>query len=160
MNPYIKTLETAQMEAKIIPEFRTGDTLAIQLRVRDTVGEGNKKTARERLQSFIGVVLGRKNKGLNSSVTLHRIVERESVTLVLPLYSPLLANIEVQRRGDVRPAKIYYLSNLRGKAARIKERYIKKSKIAIPIDKALEASEIFDAAEPEHDTKAELDSSN
>jgi large subunit ribosomal protein L19 len=128
MNPYINTLETAQMEGKVIPEFRTGDTLAVQLRVRDTVGEGNKKTTRERLQPFTGVVLGRKNKGLNSSVTLHRVVDGESITLVLPLYSPLLANIAITRRGDVRSAKIYYLSDLRGKAARIKERYIKKIK--------------------------------
>jgi len=129
MNPYIKTLETAQMEGKIIPDFRTGDTLLVQLRVRDMVGETSKKTTRERLQPFTGVVLGRKRKGLNSSVMLHRVVDGESITLVIPLYSPLVASIEVQRRGDVRRAKIYHLSNLRGKAARIKERYVKKKKI-------------------------------
>lgn len=128
MNPHIETLKTAQMVGKTIPEFRTGDTLAIQLRVRDMVGEGSKKTNRERLQPFIGVVLGRKNKGLNSSVTLHRVVDGESIQLVVPLYSPLVASIEVKRRGEVRRAKIYYLSELRGKAARIKERYIRKEK--------------------------------
>ncbi len=129
MNPYIKTLNAAQMEGKTIPEFRTGDTLAVQLRVRDMVGESSKKTSRERLQPFIGVVLARKNKGLNSSVTLHRVVDGESISLVVPLYSPLVASVEVKRRGDVRRAKIYYLSELRGKAARIKERHIKKEKI-------------------------------
>lgn len=148
MNPYIKTLETSQMEGKTIPDFRTGDTLALQLKVRDTVGEGAKKTMRERLQPFIGVVLGRKNKGLNSSVTVHRLVDGESVSLVIPLYSPLVASIEVKRRGDVRRAKIYAFSELRGKAARIKERFPKK-KISVltkntsteSADTALDASE-------------------
>lgn len=129
MNPYIQELEQAQMN-RIIPDFRTGDTLAIQLKVKETSGEGAKQTVRERLQTFEGVVLGRKNRGLNSSVRLHRILEGESVELVIPLYSPLLANIQVKRHGDVRKAKLYYLRHLRGKAARIKEKYIKKTKSA------------------------------
>jgi len=126
MNPYIKVLEQAQMN-KEIPPFRTGDTLFIQLRVQETSGEGAKKSVRERLQPFEGVVLGMRKKGLNSAVTLHRVLEGEGVQLVLPLYSPLVAKIEVKRAGDVRRAKIYYLKDLRGKAARIKQRYTKKS---------------------------------
>lgn len=128
MNSYITELEKSQMN-RSIPEFSTGDTLLIQLKVIETSGEGAKKTTRERLQSFEGVVLGRKNKGLNSSVILHRILEGESVQLVVPLYSPLLANIQVKRHGKVRRAKIYYLRHLKGKAARIKERYVKKTKL-------------------------------
>jgi large subunit ribosomal protein L19 len=127
MNPYIKEIEQAQMD-KVIPEFRAGDTLSIELKVKETSGDGAKQTTRERLQRFEGVVLARKNKGLNSTVTLHRILEGESVELVVPLYSPLLASIQVKRLGDVRKAKLYRLRHLRGKAARIKERYVKKVK--------------------------------
>jgi large subunit ribosomal protein L19 len=141
MNPYIKVLEQAQME-KTIPAFRTGDTLSVQLKVKETSGEGAKKTTRERLQTFEGIVLGRKNKGLNSSVTLHRILEGESVELVLPLYSPLVANIQVKRLGDVRKAKLYYLRPLRGKAARIKERYVRKVKAPIVIPTTESSTEV------------------
>ena len=131
MNSHIKTLEAAQME-NTIPEFRIGDTLQVQLRVKEISGEGAKKVTRERLQAFEGIVIARKNKGLNSSVTLRRIAEGEGIELVLPLYSPLLANLAVKRHGAVRKAKLYYLRELRGKAARIKERYVKKVKSATP----------------------------
>jgi large subunit ribosomal protein L19 len=123
MNPYIEVFENNQMN-KVIPEFRIGDTLQVQLKVKE-IGE---KSSRERLQSFEGIAIARKNKGLNSSVTLRRIAEGEGIELVVPLYSPLLASIQVKRLGAVRKAKLYYLRNLRGKAARIKERYIKKTK--------------------------------
>jgi len=76
---------------------------------------------------------------LNSSVTLHRILEGESVELVIPLYSPLLEKIQIKRHGDIRKAKIYYFRHLRGKSARIKERYIKKTK---PLDSASVAVEV------------------
>ncbi len=132
INAHIKTLETAQM-AREIPLFRAGDTLLIQLKVKESSGEGTKQTTRERLQTFEGIVIARKNKGLQSSVTLHRILEGESVRLLIPLYSPLLANITVKKQGDIRRAKIYYLQHLRGKRARIKEKHIKKQ--AIPLIK-------------------------
>lgn len=135
MNPYIKELEQAQMD-KVIPEFRAGDTLSVELKVKETSGDGAKQTTRERLQRFEGVVLGRKNKGLNSSVTLHRVLEGEAVELVIPLYSPLLASIEVKRLGDVRKAKLYRLRDLRGKAARIPERYVKKVKPTVSAPEA------------------------
>lgn len=126
MNPYIKTLEQeAQMEREI-PEFRIGDTLLIHRRVREVKGEGAKEVIRERLQPFEGVAIARKNKGSNSSVTLRKITGGEGIELVQPLYSPLLASIEVKRPGVIRQAKPYYLRALRGKAARIKERYAKK----------------------------------
>lgn len=126
MHPYIKALELSQMD-KTIPEFRIGDTLLVQLKVKEVSGEGAKKVTRERLQSFEGVAIARKNKGLNSSVTLRRVAEGEGIEFVIPLYSPLLATIQVKRLGSVRQAKLYYLRELRGKKARIKERYVKKA---------------------------------
>ena len=113
MNPIIAALEAEQM-SKEIPEFRPGDTLVVEVKVV----EGN----RERLQSFEGVVIGKRNRGLNSAFTVRKMSNGVGVERTFQTYSPLIGNIRVVRRGDVRQAKLYYLRELSGKAARIKER--------------------------------------
>src|SRR5271156_2993746 len=97
-----------------IPEFQPGDTLRVGVKVVE--GE------RERIQLFEGVCIGRKNAGVNSNFTLRKISYGEGVERIFPLYSPRITAIEVVRRGSVRRAKLYYLRQLRGKAARITER--------------------------------------
>ena len=113
MSNIINEIETQQM-ARELPEFGTGDTVAVHVKVV----EGGK----ERLQVYEGVVIGRRNRGFNSSFTVRKISYGEGVERVFPLYSPNVAKIEVKRRGAVRRAKLYYLRNLSGKAARIKEK--------------------------------------
>ena len=113
MSKMIQELETAQMDKKI-PVFNPGDTVVVHVKVV----EGD----RERLQAFEGVVIGRRNAGSNSSFTVREISYGEGVERVFPLYSTLVAKIDVKRRGDVRRAKLYYLRNLTGKAARITEK--------------------------------------
>ncbi|MBR6876506.1 MAG: 50S ribosomal protein L19 [Neisseriaceae bacterium] len=99
---------------KDIPEFAPGDTVVVWARVR----EGS----RTRLQAYEGVVISRKNRGLNSNFIVRKISSGEGVERTFPLYSPRVEKIEVKRRGDVRRAKLYYLRGLTGKAARIKEK--------------------------------------
>lgn len=112
-HPIIAALEAEQMN-KDIPEFRPGDTLVVEVKVV----EGN----RERLQSFEGVVIGKRNRGLNSAFTLRKVSNGVGVERTFQTYSPLIDSIKLVRRGDVRQAKLYYLRELSGKAARIKER--------------------------------------
>jgi len=99
---------------KTIPEFAPGDTVIVSV----NVVEGTRK----RVQAFEGVVIGRRNRGLNSSFIVRKISSGEGVERTFQLYSPLIASIEVKRRGDVRRAKLYYLRNRSGKSARIKEK--------------------------------------
>lgn len=113
MNPIIAALEAEQMN-KEIPEFRPGDTLVVEVKVV----EGN----RERLQSFEGVVIGKRNRGLNSAFTVRKMSNGVGVERTFQTYSPLIGSIRLVRRGEVRQAKLYYLRELSGKAARIKER--------------------------------------
>jgi large subunit ribosomal protein L19 len=115
MQQFEQAAEAALVKAKQVPEFRPGDTLRIDIKVV----EGD----RERLQSFEGVCIAKRNRGLNSSFTLRKISYGEGVERVFPLYSPRLGAIEVVRRGDVRRAKLYYLRGLTGKKARIGERH-------------------------------------
>ncbi len=114
----LKKIEEAQVAKLIaankIPEFRPGDTVKVNVKVV----EGD----RERVQAFEGVVIARKNAGLNSSFTVRKISYGEGVERIFPLYSPRLTGIEVLRHGDVRRAKLYYLRGRRGKSARIAER--------------------------------------
>lgn len=114
----LQTLEQEEIKklasARATPEFRPGDTLRVSVKVVE--GE------RERVQAFEGVCIGRKNAGINSNFTLRKISYGEGVERVFPLYSPRITAIEVVRRGAVRRAKLYYLRELRGKAARIAER--------------------------------------
>jgi large subunit ribosomal protein L19 len=108
-----KEVEKISQE-KTIPAFRAGDTVCVRLKVQ----EGN----RERLQTYEGVVIGRKNRGLRSSFRVRKISNGEGVERVFPLYSPTIDSIQVVRFGDVRRAKLYYLRDRRGKSARIKEK--------------------------------------
>ena len=114
----LKKIEETQVAkltaANKIPDFRPGDTVKVNVKVV----EGD----RERVQAFEGVVIARKNAGLNSSFTVRKISYGEGVERIFPLYSPRLTGIEVLRHGDVRRAKLYYLRGRRGKAARIGER--------------------------------------
>ena len=109
----MKELNNEQM-AKKIPEFSPGDTVVVQVKVK----EGN----RERLQAFEGTVIAKRNRGVNSAFTVRKISHGEGVERVFQTYSPSVASIKVKRRGDVRRAKLYYLRELSGKAARIKEK--------------------------------------
>ncbi|MEW9900311.1 50S ribosomal protein L19 [Chitinivorax sp. PXF-14] len=99
---------------KTIPEFAPGDTVIVQVKVK----EGN----RERLQAYEGVVIAKRNRGLNSAFIVRKISSGEGVERTFQTYSPLVASIEVKRRGDVRRAKLYYLRDRSGKSARIKEK--------------------------------------
>jgi large subunit ribosomal protein L19 len=113
MSNIIQELEAEQMK-KDVPSFGPGDTVVVQVKVK----EGN----RERLQAFEGVVIAKRNRGLNSAFTVRKISHGEGVERAFQTYSPLVDSIEVKRRGDVRRAKLYYLRGRTGKAARIKEK--------------------------------------
>ena len=109
----IDELEREQMSREV-PDFRPGDTVVVQVKVK----EGN----RERLQAYEGVVIAKRSRGLNSAFTVRKISHGEGVERVFQTYSPAIASITVKRRGDVRRAKLYYLRERTGKAARIKEK--------------------------------------
>lgn len=113
MSNVIQELEQAQMRSDL-PEFSPGDQVIVQVRVK----EGN----RERLQAYEGVVIAKKNRGLNSSFTVRKISHGEGVERVFQTHSPSVASVKVKRRGDVRRAKLYYLRERSGKSARIKEK--------------------------------------
>lgn len=113
MSKIIEELDKEQMQREF-PDFSPGDTIVVQVKVK----EGN----RERLQAFEGVVIARRNRGLNSAFTVRKMSHGEGVERVFQTYSPAIAGIQVKRRGDVRQAKLYYLRDLTGKAARIKEK--------------------------------------
>ncbi len=113
MSNIIQQLEAEQMN-KDVPSFGPGDTVVVQVKVKE--GE------RERLQAFEGVVIAKRNRGLNSAFTVRKISNGEGVERAFQTYSPLVDSITVKRRGDVRRAKLYYLRGRTGKAARIKEK--------------------------------------
>jgi large subunit ribosomal protein L19 len=107
--------EIARLSAgKTYPTFAPGDTVVVQVKV--------KEGSRERLQAYEGVVIAKRNRGLNSSFIVRKISSGEGVERTFQTYSPLVASIDVKRRGDVRRAKLYYLRSRSGKAARIKEK--------------------------------------
>ena len=112
----IQTLEHEEIKrlAKTIPEFAPGDTVIVSV----NVVEGTRK----RLQAFEGVVIAKRNRSLNSSFIVRKVSSGEGVERTFQTYSPLIASIEVKRRGDVRRAKLYYLRERSGKSARIKEK--------------------------------------
>ncbi|MDE2234683.1 MAG: 50S ribosomal protein L19 [Gammaproteobacteria bacterium] len=112
MNKIIQQVEQAQL--KEIPAFSPGDTVVVQVKVKD--GE------RERLQAFEGMVIAKSNRGLNSSFTVRKISHGEGVERTFQTHSPAIGAIELKRKGDVRRAKLYYLRDLSGKAARIREK--------------------------------------
>ena len=113
MSNIIDELEKEQMQ-RDVPEFGPGDTVIVQVKVT----EGS----RERLQAYEGVVIAKRNRGLNSSFTVRKMSHGEGVERVFQTYSPAIQRIKVKRRGDVRRAKLYYLRDRTGKAARIKEK--------------------------------------
>ena len=115
-NNIISQLNAEQMD-KELPEFGPGDTVVVQVKV--------KEGSRERLQAFEGIVLGKRNRGLNSAFTVRKISHGIGVERTFQTYSKLIDSVEVKRRGDVRQAKLYYLRELSGKAARIKEKLTK-----------------------------------
>ena len=112
-NKIIQQIEEAQLKADV-PEFGPGDTLVVQVRV----AEGN----RQRLQAFEGVVIGKRNRGLNSAFTLRKMSHGVGVERTFQTHSPLIDSITVKRRGDVRQAKLYYLRERSGRSARSKEK--------------------------------------
>jgi large subunit ribosomal protein L19 len=114
MSNIMQELEARQRADRQVPDFGPGDTVTVQIKVK----EGD----RERLQAFEGMVIARNNAGYNSSFTVRKVSYGEGVERVFPLYSPMVAGIEVKRKGDVRRAKLYYLRDLSGKAARIREK--------------------------------------
>lgn len=113
MYKVIQQLENEQMQGKKTHHFTPGDTVIVQVKVK----EGD----RERLQAFEGIVIAIRNRGLNSSFTVRKISHGEGVERVFPTYSHAVQSVEVKRRGAVRRAKLYYLRDLRGKKARIRE---------------------------------------
>ncbi len=113
MSNIIEELEKEQM-TRDVPDFSPGDTVVVQVKVK----EGN----RERLQAFEGVVIAKRNRGLNSAFTVRKISHGEGVERVFQTYSQSIDSISVKRRGDVRRAKLYYLRERSGKSARIKEK--------------------------------------
>ena len=119
MNKIIQAIETAQMKQDL-PDFGPGDTVVVQVEV--------KEGSRTRQQAFEGVVIAKRNRGLNSSFTVRKISHGEGVERVFQTHSPVVKAIEVKRRGDVRQAKLYYLRERSGKSARIKEKLESKDK--------------------------------
>jgi large subunit ribosomal protein L19 len=121
----IHTLEQEEIArlsvGKTIPEFRAGDTVNVLVNVI----EGSRK----RTQAYEGVVIAKRNRGLNSSFIVRKISSGEGVERTFQLYSPTIASIEVKRRGDVRRAKLYYLRERSGKAARIRELLVRKESV-------------------------------
>lgn len=117
MSNIIKALEDEQLK-KDIPAYNVGDTVIVQVKVKE--GE------RSRLQAFEGVVIAKRNRGLNSAFTVRKISNGEGVERVFQLHSPVIDSITVKRCGAVRRAKLYYLRERSGKSARIKERLVRK----------------------------------
>lgn len=120
MSNIIQALDAEQMAGKSLPKFASGDTVVVKVRV--------KEGTRERLQAFEGLVIAKRNRGINSSFTVRKVSHGEGVERVFPSFSPLIDNIEVKRRGKVRQAKLYYMRELTGKKARIKEKLNSKNK--------------------------------
>ena len=117
-NKIIQQIENDQM-GKELPEFGPGDSVVVQVKIK----EGD----RERLQAFEGVVIGKRNRGLNSSFTVRKISHGVGVERTFQTYSPTVDSLKLKRRGDVRQAKLYYLRQLAGRAARISEKLEKKT---------------------------------
>ena len=115
MNPVIAKLHEAQLR-KDLPEFRPGDTVRVNVRLQE--GEGEK--VKERLQAFEGVVISKKGRASGATFTVRRVSFGVGIERIFPLHSPSISSIEVVGKGKVRRARLYYLRNLRGKAARIK----------------------------------------
>ncbi len=121
MNPVVQNVEDRQLRS--IPDFQPGDSVRVHVRIK----EGDK----ERLQAFEGVVIARKHSGVRETITVRKTSFGVGVERIFPLHASIIDRIEVTRRGRVRRAKLYYLRNLRGKAARIRERDTRGTRHAI-----------------------------
>ncbi len=119
MSNIIREIEEEQMKDNL-PEFNPGDTVVVKVEV--------KEGTRTRQQAFEGVVIAKRNRGLNSAFTVRKISNGEGVERAFQTHSPSIKGIEVKRRGDVRKAKLYYLRERSGKSARIKEKIVRKDK--------------------------------
>lgn len=129
-HPLVQQIENSQLKQDV-PSFGPGDTVVVQVKVR----EGD----RERLQAFEGVVIAKRNRGLNSAFTVRKISSGVGVERAFQTHSPLIAGIEVKRRGDVRRAKLYYLRDRSGKSARIREKLSARkddAQVAAPVQAA------------------------
>lgn len=115
MNPAIAKLHEAQLR-KDLPDFRPGDTVRVNVRLKE--GDGEKE--KERLQAFEGVVISKKGRGSSASFTVRRVSFGVGIERIFPLHSPTISSIDIVNKGKVRRARLYYLRDLRGKAARIK----------------------------------------
>ncbi len=134
MSNIIQILDAEQMQnAKPMPDFAPGDTVVVQVKVKE--GE------RVRLQSYEGVVIAKRNRGLNSSFTVRKISHGVGVERVFQTYSPMVDSVELKRRGDVRRAKLYYMRELSGKAARIKEKLTGNKPAATAVAASTDSSE-------------------
>jgi len=118
MHHLVQQFEQEQIAGKIVPDFHIGDTVVVKVKVKE--GE------RERLQSYEGVVIAKRNRGMNSAFTVRKISHNEGVERVFQTYSPQISDIEIKRRGDVNRAKLYYLRDLKGRKARIQEKIVAK----------------------------------
>lgn len=140
----IQILEAEQMQkGKPLPNFSPGDTVVVQVKVK----EGD----RVRLQSYEGIVIAKRNRGLNSSFTVRKISHGVGVERVFQTWSPAIDSVELKRRGDVRRAKLYYMRELSGKAARIKEKLFTNK----PVATATAATKTETPAEKAQDNSAE-----
>jgi len=141
-NKYIAAVEAEHVKSEV-PEFEVGDTVSVGVRIV----EGNK----ERVQPFIGVVIARSGGGMGANFTVRRIVNNEGVERVFPLHSPRIANVEVQRHGKTRRAKLYYLRDRVGKSRRLRERRVfktEKPNAAAPKQAPAPAPAVEPAGEP------------
>ena len=129
MNQLIEKVQQSQLRGDV-PEFRPGDTVRVHVRLRE--GEGEKEKEKERVQAFEGIVISRRGRLTSATFTVRRVSFGIGVERIFPVHSPMIAQIEVVRRGRVRRSKLYYLRGLRGKAARIrgKERVLQAAETA------------------------------
>ncbi len=144
-NRVIQQVEREQLESlgKKLPAFGPGDTVVVHVKIK----EGD----RERLQAFEGVVIGKRNRGLNSSFTVRKVSHGVGVERTFQSYSPLVDSVDLKRRGDVRQAKLYYLRGLTGRAARIAE---KLGRRGIEAEQVVEAGPEAESAAPESESAA------
>jgi len=140
-NSIIQKIEQAQLKINV-PDFSPGDTVVVQVRIK----EGD----RERLQAFEGVVIGKRNRGLNSAFTVRKMSHGVGVERTFQTHSNQIESITVKRHGDVRQAKLYYLRDLTGRAARIAEKLGKKGeKVESPLEDTATIAEQIDAVQDE-----------
>src|SRR3981081_2634866 len=134
MNPVIRRLHEAQLR-KDLPEFRAGDTVRVNVRLQE--GDGEK--VKERLQAFEGVVISKKGRASSATFTVRRVSFGVGIERIFPLHSPTISSIEVVGKGKVRRARLYYLRDLKGKAARIKRAGREEAPATVAKPQAVEA---------------------